>query len=147
VGDVIPDDGKLLDESMLLDKIASFQNDELLKALGRNVPGQIYMRLKWQQRITLQDADYILCRFDSPVRIEPGNNPRALILFNSGYELKTWGRFICEPGFDSGHIINPIGRPETYFETVNVSGRSGGSLSFEKYLITPSEIQRLDRGY
>jgi hypothetical protein len=42
VGDVIPGGDELLDESMLFDKIASFQNGDLSKALGRDVLGEIW---------------------------------------------------------------------------------------------------------
>jgi hypothetical protein len=149
VGDTIPESNELLDESNLFDKIASFQNDDLTKALGRDIPAKSEfrsLRLKWQKRIALRDADYILCLFDSTAHVEPGDNPRVLILFNLGYRLKTWGQFTCAPFFAFGSILNPISKPETYFVTVNPSGRFGGELWFEKYLISADKITKLGGG-
>ncbi len=92
IGDTIPDDVEevLLTEPALRAKIASFQNDDLT----RSIDGRAFT-LRWQQRIGLQDADYILCLFDSSMHAEPGNNPRVLILLTPDYQLKTWGRFTC----------------------------------------------------
>lgn len=139
----------LYDEVDTLKAINAWGDPGLWKALEwPPVPGKasIPMRLKWSQRISLKDADYVLCVFDSEGRAEPGNAPRVLILFTLGYRVKTWGSFTCEPGFEYGTIINPPG-PETFFVTVNPSFRSGGELWFEKYRISPEKIEKLGEGF
>jgi hypothetical protein len=143
VGDTIPDDVKevFLTAPELRAKIATYHNDELTRSVDARQSD-----LKWQRRIALRDADYILCLFDSRIRNEPGDNPRVLILFTPDYQLKTWGRFTCEPAFDYGCIVSPLSQPHTYFVTINPSGRFGGTLWFEKYLIDPTGIRKLGEG-
>ena len=140
VGDKIPDavEEVFLTELALRSKIASFHNQDLTRAFNARD-----LMLRWQRRVALKDADYILCLFDSSIRVEPGNNPRVLILLTPDYQLKSWGSFICEPSFASGHIINRLSQQHTYFVTVNSSGRFGGTLSFEKYLISSNGIRKL----
>ena len=144
VGDAIPDyvEEVLLSEAALRAKIASFQNEDLTRSVAAP-----FSTLKWQRRIALRDADYILCLFDSSTHSEPGDNPRALILLTPDYKLKTWGRFTCAPFFAYGSIVSPIHQPNTYFVTINPSGRFGGTLFFEKYLIDASGIRKLGEGY
>lgn len=143
-GDVIPDDVPEVypTETALREKIANFHVEELTRALN-----QRSKRLMWERRIALRDADYILCLFDSEGRVEPGDNPRVLLLLTTDYQLKTWGRFICEPAFAYGCVINRLQQPNTYFVTINPSGRFGGELFFEKYLIDPGGIRKLGEGY
>lgn len=139
----------LYDEVNTLKAINAWGDPGLWKALDwPPVPGKasIPMRLKWSQRISLKDADYVLCLFDSEGRVEPGNAPRVLILFTLGYQVKAWGTFTCEPAFGYGTIINPPG-PETFFVTVNPSTRSGGEIWFEKYRISPEKIEKLGEGF
>ena len=140
----------LQDEVEILDSIQRSQDQELLKALERPPHSQSFyspLRLQWNKRISLKDADYILCLFDATGRSEPGDNPRILVLFSLDYQVRTWGAFKCEPRFDYGTIINPIfSSPDTYFVTVNPSGRNGGHLWFEKYRITPTLIEKLGEG-
>jgi len=139
VGDTIPDYVPEVypTQAELLTKIAGFHEEALTQALGQ------FMELKWIRRVALRDADYILCLFDSSVRVEPGDNPRVLLLLTPDYQLKTWGRFTNEPSFASGHIVSPLHQTSTWFITVNSASRSGGTLSFEKYLIEPGGIRRL----
>lgn len=132
----------LLTAPELRAKIASFHNDELT----RSVDAQHY-ELKWQRRLSLRDADYILCLFDSSGHSQPGNNPRVLILFTPNYQLKTWGAFTCEPFFDNGYIISRLERLDTYFVTINPASRFGGTLFFEKYVIATDGIRKLGEGY
>ena len=144
VGDPIPDhvEEVLLSEAALRAKIASFQNEDLTRSIA--APNSA---LKWQHHIALRDADYILCLFDSTITVEPGNNPRVLILLTPDYKLKTWGRFTCAPAFAYGSIVSPLGQPNTWFVTINPAGRFGGTLFFEKYLIDASAIRKLGEGY
>jgi hypothetical protein len=141
VGDVIPDyvPDKFLTEDALREKVASFRDEGLRRAVAQRGG----LRLVWQQRVALVDADYFLCMFDSSVRVEPGHNPRVLILFTPDYELKSWAGFDYEPRFAAGCIVNRRQKPHTYFVTVNQSGRDGGTISFEKYLIRVDGITRL----
>lgn len=139
----------LLDESRIFDTIASQQNKELTKALGRedlSAAPLHSLRLQWQQRIALKGADYILCLFDSAFHMAPGNNPRVLILFTPDYKLKTWGSFACEPAFAFGSLMNRLSDSDTYFITINPQHRFGGVLWFEKYLITPDRIHKIGEG-
>ncbi len=135
------DEEVLLTAPALRAKIASFDNDALTHSVEERLT-----ELKWQRRIALRDADYILCLFDSSMHAEPGNNPRVLILFTPDYQLKTWGRFTCEPGFEYGCVVSPLGQPHTYFVTINPSSRHGGTLFFEKYLIEAGGIRKLGQG-
>ena len=105
------------------------------------------MRLKSQQHIALVDADYILCVYDAEGRSEPGDNPRALVLFTPEYAVKTWGSFTCEPGFVFGAKVSPFWQKKTSFITINQSSRNGGQLYFEKYLIASDQIVKLGEGY
>lgn len=138
------------DEVEVLDAIENAQDHKLLKALTRPPHSKTWnspMRLKWNRKIALKDADYVLCLFDATGRSEPGDNPRVLVLFSPDYKVLTWGVFTCEPKFDYGTIINPIfSSPDTYFVTVNPSGRNGGHLWFEKYRITATLIEKLGEG-
>jgi hypothetical protein len=145
IGDVIPDPvpDKYLTEEALREKIAGLHDE----GLNRAVVEQRFMKLVWQQRVALVDADYFLCLFDSSVRVEPGHNPRVLMLFTPEYELKTWAEFTNEPRFSAGCIVSPMLKPHTYFVTVNQNGRFGGAISFEKYLIRADGIRRLGTGY
>lgn len=143
VGDPIPDYVPEVypTEAALREKIVGFHDEKLSQAVGK------YMALQWIRRVALVDADYILCFFDSSTRAEPGDNPRVLLLLTLDYQLKTWGFFTCEPGFASGHIVNPLHKPHTWFITVNASSRFGGELSFEKYLIASTGIRKLGWDY
>ncbi len=135
----------LRDEVELRDVIDHSNDQKLIEAIRVAPLGAL--RLKWNRRIALKDADYILCLFDSPGHIEPGDNPRVLVLFTLDYKIATWGAFTCGPAFDYGAIINPIfSSPNTYFVTVNPSSRSGGHLWFEKYRISPHQIEKLGEG-
>ena len=140
IGDTLSSDPgvPLLDEPALRTKIATFHDDELTRALPAR-----FSDLKWQRPIALRDADYILCLFDSSVHCMPGDNPRVLILLTPDYQLKTWGRFTCEPAFAYGCIVNRPVQPNTYFVTINPQSRFGGTLLFEKYLISPTGIRKL----
>ena len=84
--------------------------------------------------------------FDSVAHSEPGDNPRVLILLTPDYQLKTWGRFTCAPAFAYGCIVSRLEQPNTYFITINPQSRFGGTLLFEKYLISPSGIRKLGKG-
>ena len=106
----------------------------------------IPMRLKWNQRVSLKDADYVLCLFDSDGHAFPGDNPRVLVLFTLRYEVTAWGFFTCEPFFGYGFIFSPLVQPNTYFITVNPSGRFGGAPWFEEYQISPQKIEKLGEG-
>jgi len=143
VGDSIPDDVPEVypTEDVLRTKIGKTHSDILDGVIGKS------LALKWIRRVVLRDADYILCLFDSTVRVEPGKNSRVLLLFTPDYQLKTWGTFTCEPIFASGHLVSPLSQPNTWFITVNASERSGGALSFEKYLIKPDEIRKLGESH
>lgn len=136
----------LRDEVDVLQTIAASHNQDLKTALILDAGNFAAMRLKWNQRVSLKDADYVLCLFDSTGHVFPGNNPRVLILFTLHYEVAAWGSFTCEPYFDYGSILNSLSEPDTYFLTVNPSGRSGGALWFEKYLISPKKIEKLGEG-
>lgn len=141
---------QLRDEVEVLDAITRSEDDGLLKAFGRSAssdPGLWGpLRLVWNQRISLKDSDYVLCLFDSEGRAQPGDNPWVLALFPLDYKVKTWALFTCEPGFAYGAIVNPLYKPDTYFITVNPSGRNGGQLWFEKYHINPARLEKLGEG-
>ncbi|MEO8206424.1 MAG: hypothetical protein ABI615_09605 [Chthoniobacterales bacterium] len=138
----------LHDEIAVLGAINRSENQELLKALGLRPDSKYWvgqLRMVWNQRISLKDADYVLCLFDPDGRAEPGNNPRILILLSLDYHIKTWGEFTCEPAFAFGTIINQMRAPNTFFVTVNVSSRNG-HLWFEKYRISSDRIEKLGEG-
>lgn len=128
-------------EDVLRTKIGESRPDVLDAVVGKS------MSLKWIRRVALHDADYILCLFDSSTRVEPGTNSRVLLLFTPDYQLKTWGIFRCEPAFASGHLVSPLTQPNTWFITVNASGRFGGTLSFEKYLVQSDGIRKLGENH
>ena len=130
-----------LPEKEVREKLAAAHDGTLTQAVDES------MELKWQQRVALYDADYILCFFDSTGRAEPGNNPRVLVLFTPRYEVKSWGRFTCEPRFSAGCIINRLQKTDTIFVTINQSSRFGGEISFEKYLIAATGIRKLGWDY
>lgn len=134
-------EGAVLAEPELWAKIATFNNDELKRLVNEE-----HFDLKWQRRIDLRGTDYILCLFDSSMHFMPGENPRVLMLFTPDYQLKTWGRFTCEPSFDHGYVINRHEPQFTCFVTINPAYRFGGALFFEKYLIDPEGIQKLGEG-
>ncbi|MEO6052979.1 MAG: hypothetical protein ABIP97_03110 [Chthoniobacterales bacterium] len=139
----------MYDEVHVLGAINHYGNQDLLKALGLRPDSKYWLgqlRMVWNQRISLKDADYVLCLFDPDGRVEPGHNPRVLVLFSLDYQIKTWGEFTCEPGFAFGTIINQMHTPNTFFVTVNCSHRSGGRLWFEKYRISSNRIEKLGEG-
>jgi hypothetical protein len=136
----------LRDEVELLRAVAASGHKDLLTALDAAFGKWPSMRLKWNQRISLKDADYVLCLFDSEGHAFPGDNPRVLILFTLRYEVAAWGAFTCEPFFGFGSILSPLEQPNTYFITVNPSGRFGGALWFEEYLISPLKIEKVGEG-
>lgn len=135
----------LRDEVDVLQTIKRSNDEKLIQAIER---GGLPLRLRWNKRIPLADADYVLCLFDSIDRIYPGNNtnPRVLVLFDLKYKIKTYGLFTHEDAFDYGAIVQRQKPPNTYFVTVNPSWRFGGCLFFEKYLITPDAITKLGEG-
>ncbi len=124
-GDPFPDDQPevVLDEKALGEKIAHCGNADLAAHALRK-----FMRLKWQHHIALVDADYILCLYDSEVRVNPGNNPRVLILFTPDYVLKTWGAFDCPSEFVFGTTVSPFWQKKTWFISINHSTWIGGSI-------------------
>lgn len=146
---IFSDPAPMPDEATLCARISAIKNPDLQKALGMDASGtpSKFIDLKWQQRIALKDADYILCLFDSEARVQPGDNPRVLVLFTPGYKLKAWAKFTCEPAFAFGTIVNRLNDPRTYFVTVNPATRFGGELYFEKYLIAPGSITKLGEGF
>jgi hypothetical protein len=136
----------LYDEVEVRHAVVASNNQELRKALFLDSDNYIPMRLKWNQRVPLKDADYVLCLFDSEGHAFPGNNPRVLVLFTLQYKVAAWGSFTCEPFFGYGSIFSPLVQPNTYFITVNPSSRFGGALWFEEYQISPQKIEKLGEG-
>ena len=133
----------------IIDAVYQANDAKLLSAIGRQaaVDPLLLFPLVWHEQVTLENKNYTVCVFDSPIHAEPGANPRVLVLMNHNNKIVAWNEFTCAAFFKFGSITQKLSDKTPYLITINPSWRFGGELWFERYKIEVSKFTKVGEGF